>query len=313
MISIIIPVYNEKDNIQILYKNILKSLKSITSSFEIIFINDGSRDGSEKILNTIAGKDKNIKVIHFKNNYGQTAAMTAGIDYANGEIIVPMDGDNQNDPADIPKLLDKINEGFDVVSGWRKNRHDKYITRILPSKIANWIISKISGVSLHDYGCTLKAYRKDVIKNVKLYGEMHRFVPVYASWEGAKVTEIVVNHYPRKYGKSKYTMTRVLKVILDLSLIKFLHKYARNPIYLFGKFGLLNIILSFISFLLMIYFKFWGGKSFIETPLPQLVVLFFLMGFLSIFIGFIAEILMRTYYESQGKTTYSIKDKINFD
>ena len=312
-LSIVIPVFNEEDNIEPLYQDLKQVLNTMDRRYEVIFVDDGSADGSFRVLKRLAERDESLRIIQFRRNFGQTAAMSAGIEFASGDVIIPVDGDNQNDPEDIPRLLDKIEEGYDVVSGWRRNREDRFITRILPSKIANWLISKISGVRLHDYGCTLKAYKKEVIKDVKLYGEMHRFVPIYASWQGANVTEMIVKHRPRKFGKSKYGISRTFRVILDLVLIKFLERYSQNPIHLFGGFGLLNFLLSFISFVLMIYYKFWGGKSFIQTPLPQLVVLFFLMGFLSILIGFIAEILMRTYYESQNKRVYSIKDKLNLD
>ena len=311
MISIIIPIYNEKQNIPILNEKIKKTMKRIKKPYEIIFINDGSEDGSEVILDNIAKNDKKVKVIHFKKNFGQTAAMMAGIDFAVGDIIIPMDGDLQNDPEDIPKLLKKIREGYDVVSGWRKDRKDNLIRRNLPSRIANWFISWISGVHLRDYGCSLKAYKQGVIKGIKLYGEMHRFIPIYASWHGAKVIEIPVVHHPRKYGKSKYGINRTFKVILDLIVIKFLEKYAQKPIYIFGGFGFISFFLSFASFCLMVYYKYWGGKTFIETPLPLVSVLFAVVGIQSIFMGFIAEVLNRTYHEAQNKPIYLIKDYKN--
>jgi len=214
----------------------------------------------------------------------------------------------QNDPADIPRLISKLNEGYDVVSGWRKDRKDYAIKRIFVSKMANVLISRISGVHLHDYGCSLKAYTRDVIKDVKLYGEMHRFIPIYAKWQGGRVAEIVVTHHARKFGKSKYGLERTLKVVLDLIVIKFLQKYSQNSIYLFGGIGALNIGVSLLCFLLMLYFKFWGNKSFIETPLPELVVLFFVVGFQSILMGLISEMLNRTYHESQHKPVYAVKE-----
>lgn len=311
-ISIIIPIYNELENILILYNDICKVFKKLPSRrYEIIFINDGSHDGSTDVLRQLASSDSNIKLINFRKNFGQTAAMSAGIEYANGDIIIPMDADNQNDPQDIPRLILKLEEGFDVVSGWRKYRKDKSFSRILPSKIANWCISKISGVKLHDYGCSLKAYRREIIKGVKLYGEMHRFIPIYAFWQGGKIAELPVNHHPRKFGKSKYGIGRTFSVISDLLLIKFFEKFATKPIHLIGGFGLINFLLGFITFVTMIYYKFWGGKTFVETPLPQLVVMFFMIGILAIFMGFISEILMRTYYESQSKQTYLIGEIIN--
>jgi glycosyltransferase involved in cell wall biosynthesis len=310
-LSIIIPIHNEEKNIPSLYEGLISSLEMNSMDFEIIMINDGSQDSSGDIMDDLAKKDTRLKTIHFQTNYGQTAAIMAGIDHSSGDIIIPMDGDNQNDPQDIPRLLEKINDGYDVVSGWRKDRKDKKIGRILPSRIANWMISKISGIRLHDYGCSMKAYKKGVLKDVKLYGEMHRFIPIYASWHGAKVTEIPVQHHQRSFGRSHYGMSRTSRVILDLLLIKFLDRYAKNPIHLFGGFGLFNFILALLSFCFMIYYKFWGGKTFIETPLPTLTVFFLLIGTMSIFIGFVAEILMRTYYESQQKKPYFIRKIIN--
>ncbi len=237
--------------------------------------------------------------------------MMAGIDFASGEIIIGLDGDLQNDPADIPKLLAKLAEGYDVVSGWRLNRKDAALRRNLPSRIANWLISWMSGVHLHDYGCTLKAYRKEVVKGVRLYGEMHRFIPIYASWQGGKVAEVAVNHFPRIHGSSKYGLERIVKVILDLMVVKFLASYANKPIYVFGGFGLASIAFSFLSGLLALYLKFFEHVSFISTPLPLLVALAFITGVMSILMGLIAEIIMRTYYESQGKQVYLVKDTIN--
>jgi len=237
--------------------------------------------------------------------------MMAAIDFASGSIIVGLDGDLQNDPADIPRLLVKLAEGYDVVSGWRHNRIGGTLTRKLPSLIANWLISRMSGVHLHDYGCTLKAYKKEVVKGVKLYGEMHRFIPIYASWQGGKVAEIPVNDLPRSHGRSKYGMERIFKVILDLMVVKFLASYADRPIYVFGGFGLASITLSFVSGMLALYLKFFENTSFISTPLPLLVVLSFITGVMSILMGLIAEIIMRTYYESQGKQVYLVRDTIN--
>lgn len=310
-LSIIIPVFNEEDNIYPLYENLISVMKSIGCQYEIIFINDASNDKTAQRLDELASQNELVKVIHFKINFGQTAAMMAGIDFSSGNLIIPMDGDLQNDPNDIPKLIAKLNEGYDVCSGWRKDRKDNTLKRNLPSKIANYLISKISGVHLHDYGCSLKAYKRDVIKGVKLYGEMHRFIPIYAAWQGASVTEIPVTHHPRKYGQSKYGINRTFKVILDLIVIKFLGKYAQKPIYIFGGFGLLSIFLSVLSFIFMVYLKYWQDTSFNRTPLPLLAVLFFILGFQSILMGLIAELLNRTYYESQNKPVYLIKNLKN--
>jgi len=307
-ISIIIPVYNEQDSIKSLIEQLIVLQQDIQGKIiEIIFIDDGSNDDTNQIINTEQHNQPNMKIISLARNFGQTAAISAGIDNADGDILIVMDADLQNDPSDIPSLLEKLEDGYDVVSGWRKNRNDKYFSRILPSKIANWIISKISGVHLHDYGCTLKAYRKEILEGVKLYGEMHRFIPIYVAWQGGRVTEITVKHHHRKFGKSKYGISRTVSVIADLIFLKFMEKQFAHPIHLFGGFALLNFSFSILSFLFMIYFKYWGGKSFIQTPLPQLVILFVMIGILSMFMGFLAEILMRTYYESQNKVSYTIR------
>ena len=311
MLSITIPIYNEEGNIQPLYEGLMKALEPLGRPFEVILVNDGSTDGSEKRLDALAANDPRIKVVHFRRNFGQTAAMMAGIHYASGEIIVPMDGDLQNDPADIGKLLAKLEEGYDVVSGWRQDRKDHRLRRNLPSRVANWLISRISGVHLHDYGCSLKAYRKDVVKGVKLYGEMHRFIPIYASWEGGRVAEVPVTHHPRIHGESKYGVDRVLKVVLDLIVVQFLARYANRPIYLFGGFGVAAITLSILAGVWAVYLKYFENTSFIQTPLPLLVVMLFVTGGMSILMGLLAEIIMRTYYESQGKAVYLVKSTAN--
>ena len=312
-LSTIVPVYNEESNLPELVAALMPVLNDLGLPFEIIFINDGSTDDSAAVLDRLAADSPEIKVIHFRRNHGQTAAMMAGMDFSVGDVIVPIDADLQNDPQDIPRLLERLNEGFDLVSGWRKDRKDSRIFRNLPSWLANRLISKISGVKLHDYGCTLKAYRRSIIEDVRLYGEMHRFLPIYASWAGARTTEIVVNHNARTRGESKYGLERVFKVPLDLIVVKFLSEYSQKPIYVFGGFGLLSHMLALLTFAVMVYFKFWGGKSFIETPLPMLVVLFVLMGFMSMLLGLIAELSVRTYHESQNKNTYTILRTVNID
>lgn len=311
MLSIVIPVHNEQDNVFPLYERVSAAMRRIGSDYEVIVVNDGSTDLTEANLRVVAVRDPRFKIVNFRRNFGQTAAMMAAIDFASGSIIVGLDGDLQNDPADIPRLLVKLAEGYDVVSGWRHNRIGGTLTRKLPSLIANWLISRMSGVHLHDYGCTLKAYKKEVVKGVKLYGEMHRFIPIYASWQGGKVAEIPVNDLPRSHGRSKYGMERIFKVILDLMVVKFLASYADRPIYVFGGFGLASIALSFVSGMLALYLKFFENTSFISTPLPLLVVLSFITGVMSILMGLIAEIIMRTYYESQGKQVYLVRDTIN--
>ena len=309
-LSILIPVFNEEGNLSLLYEKLVTALKKLGRPYEVIFIDDGSSDGTLEILLDLREINPNIKIISFSRNFGQTAALSAGIDFSKGDILIPMDGDLQNDPEDILLLLQKIEEGYDVVSGWRKDRKDPFLSRRLPSMIANKIISLIGGVHLHDYGCTLKAYRRDILKNIRLYGEMHRFIPIYAQWIGARVSEIPVRHFLRGSGASKYGMSRVFKVILDLMVVKFLLSYSQKPIYVFGGMGLLMILGGFFSGGLAIYLKLFNGISFILTPLPLLCVLLFMLGFLSILMGFLAEILTRTYYESQGKPTYQIKETI---
>jgi len=309
-LSIVIPVFNEEENISPLCDRLIPVLKRMGRPYEVIFVDDGSTDGSLEILLDMTKKNPGVKVISLSRNFGQTAALSAGIDLSKGEIIIPMDGDLQNDPEDIIPLLKKIEEGYDVVSGWRKDRKDPFLRRRLPSLVANRMISIIGGVPLHDYGCMLKAYRRDILKNIRLYGEMHRFIPIYAQWIGARVCEIPVNHFARRHGVSKYGMNRIAKVILDLMVVKFLLSYSQKPIYVFGGLGLLMILAAILSGGYAIYLKLVKEVSFILTPLPLLCVLLLVLGFLSILMGFLAEILTRTYYESQGKPTYLIKETI---
>jgi glycosyltransferase involved in cell wall biosynthesis len=308
MISIVIPIFNEEGNICKLAESIVTNLSKI--NYEVLFINDGSTDNSEKNILIITKKYSNFKLINLRRNYGQTAAMQAGFDYSSGEIIIPMDGDLQNDPKDIPMLIDKINEGYDVVSGWRKTRLDKKYTRIIPSKIANMLISKISGIHLHDYGCTLKAYRKEILDEIKLYGEMHRFIPIYASWEGAKVTEVAVHHHPRTAGKTKYGLSRIPRVILDLLVIRFFDKSLDRPIHLFGQFGLLMFFIAFLLAILAVFLKVFMNISFILTPLPLLVVFFAMSGLLCIFLGLVAEIQSRIYFEAIDRPAYLVRKNL---
>jgi len=308
MISIVIPIYNEEANIEKLTESILTALSDI--EYEVLFINDGSTDNSEKEIQEKIKSNSHIKLINLRRNYGQTAAMQAGFDHSKGNIVIPMDGDLQNDPKDIPMLIEKINEGYDVVSGWRKIRSDKKFTRIIPSKIANMLISKISGIHLHDYGCTLKAYRKDILNDIKLYGEMHRFIPIYASWEGARVTEVAVHHHPRTAGKTKYGLSRIPRVILDLLVIRFFDKSLDRPIHLFGQFGLLLFFIAFLLSILAIFLKIFMNISFILTPLPLLVVFFAMSGLLCIFLGLVAEIQSRIYFESINRPVYLVRKNL---
>jgi len=310
-LSVIIPLFNEEENVQPLLDELFGELAKLGRSHEVICVDDGSSDGTFAVLSRIAAQRPDLHVIRFRLNFGQTAAMSAGIEAARGEVIVPMDGDLQNDPADIGKLLGRLDAGYDVVSGWRRDRRDREFGRKLPSRIANLLISAISGVRLHDYGCSLKAYRREVLRDVKLYGEMHRFIPIYASWQGARVTEMVVNHRPRRAGRSKYGLSRTFKVVLDLLVVKFLASYATKPIYLFGGFGLFSWLCALGAFVWALYYKLAGLKDFVETPLPLVTVMFTLIGALSLLMGLLAELVIRTYYESQNKRPYLVAEELN--
>ena len=310
-LSVVIPLYNEEANVEPLLTELFGVLRGLGRTYEVICVDDGSRDGTFAQLARLAQQEPALRAIRFRLNFGQTAAMSAGIEAARGSVIVPMDGDLQNDPADIAKLLARLDEGYDVVSGWRRDRQDKEFGRKLPSRIANRLISAISGVRLHDYGCSLKAYRRDVLRDVKLYGEMHRFIPIYASWQGARVTEMVVNHRARKAGKSKYGLNRTMKVLLDLFVVKFLASYATKPIHVFGGFGLFSWLCAACAVGWAVYYKVRGLKDFVQTPLPLLAVMFTLVGALSLLMGLLAELVIRTYYESQGKRPYLIAEELN--
>jgi len=310
-LSVILPVYNEAKGIDQLFSTIEKALNSY--DYEVIAVNDGSKDSSWEEMKKYAAKSTRIKLINLKRNFGQTAAINAGIQAATGDTFVLLDSDLENDPNDIPKLLAKMDEGYDVVSGWRQNRwKGQFLTRKVPSLAANGLISKISGVKLHDYGCTLKAYKRDVIKDVRLYGQMHRFIPVFCKWQGGKVTEIPVNYQPRLYGQSNYGLFRIYKVMLDLILIKFLDKFMHRPIHFFGGAGILSFLVMLLSAGTAIYFKLTKQKDLIQTPLPTIAAMFFIVGILMILMGILAEMLMRTYYESQSKFPFTIKEKVNF-
>ena len=312
-LSLFLPVLNEEPNLRLMHAKIAEALNSLNKTAEVIYVDDGSTDESLRILKEIAGGDERVRVISLRRNYGQTAAMSAGIDAARGKILIPMDADLQNDPSDIFRLLDKLNEGYDVVSGWRKNRQDKLISRKIPSQIANRIISWIGGVPLHDYGCSLKAYRRDVIQDVRLYGEMHRFIPIYASWAGARVTEIPVEHHARTMGKSKYGISRTIKVVFDLMTIKFMASYQTKPIYVFGTFGLIAFLLSVFSGLWAFVLKFIYSVSFILTPLPVIAIVLLAISMQFFLMGLLAEMLVRTYHESQDKAIYAVREKIGFE
>jgi len=311
LISVVIPIFDEAENVGPLVAALIPALEGLARPYEVIFIDDGSTDGTSEALASAARDNAQIKVITFKRNFGQTAAMMAGIDHARGAVIVPMDGDLQNDPSDIAPLLAKLDEGYGVVSGWRRDRRDTFLTRILPSRLANALISWVSGVKLKDYGCTLKAYRREVLEGFRLYGEMHRFVPIYAKWQGARIAEIPVKHHARTKGKSKYGLARIFKVMLDLLVVKFLTQYETKPIYIFGTVGLLFFLISFCAGAYALYLKFFEATSFISTPLPLLFTLGFITGVMCILMGLLAEVLVRIYYEAQNKTPYTVKDRTN--
>ncbi|KFC66792.1 Glycosyl transferase [Bosea sp. LC85] len=312
-LSIVIPLFNEEENVPAMVAEVLQAMELAERTFEIILVNDGSHDRTGALIREIASRDPRVKVVDLRRNAGQTAAMMAGFDFSSGDIIIPMDGDMQNDPADIPRLLQKLDEGFGVVSGWRKDRKDKLFVRKVPSWIANRIISWVSGVKLHDYGCTLKAYRRDVLSGVRLYGELHRFVPIFASWQGGRVTELPVNHRAREFGVSKYGMNRIFKVVLDLILVRFLTKYQAKPIYVFGFIAMLFFIVAFLAGIYAVFLKYSEGIAFIQTPLPLLFVMGFMSGTMCILLGLISEVLVRTYFESQGRTHYIVGTTINLD
>lgn len=311
-LSIIIPFLNEEENLEDLYQRLHAVLPGLGLSYEIIWVDDGSTDNSFEVASKIAAKDPHLKVIRFMRNFGQTAAMEAGFKQASGKIYITLDADNQNDPRDIPQLLEKMKEGYGVVSGWRKNRKDTFITRKLPSWMANWLISKVTGVALNDYGCTLKAYRAEYVDSFHLYGEMHRFIPAYAKLSGAKITEVPVNHFPRTKGKSKYGLSRIFKVMLDLLTVKFLGSFATKPIYLFGGLGFALNGFAVVAGVAVLYQKYFSGVFAHKNPLLLLAVFCSVLGVLMIMMGLIAELLMRTYHESQGKNIYLIREKVNF-
>ena len=310
-LSIVVPIYNEIANLPILYERITAAISDKEIDYELILIDDGSSDGSWELMKKLALEDRNCKVIRFRRNFGQTAAMAAGFDAASGRVVVPMDGDLQNDPADIPKLLNKIDEGYDVVSGWRKNRQDTLIRRRLPSLLANGIISRMTGVHLHDYGCTLKAYRREVLDGINLYGEMHRFVPALASQIGARVAEIPVHHHPRMHGASKYGISRTMRVVLDLMTVMFLLSYSTKPIQLFGKWGIYSFFAGSLTGAITVYMKLFEHTSMNRNPLLILTAFLLFMGVQFIALGLLGELNARTYYEAQGKPIYVVRESIN--
>ncbi len=312
LISIVIPIYNEAEGLSQLFERLSEVLPTLGHPHEVVMVDDGSRDGSFEIIKKLSSAERPVRALKFKRNFGQTAALAAGIAHAQGDIIVTLDADLENDPRDIPKLLSKLDEGYDVVSGWRQDRwQGSYFTRKLPSRAANWLISLLSGVPLHDYGCTLKAYRADLIKGVSLYGEMHRFIPAYAAWQGGRVAEIPVTYAPRQWGKSNYGLSRTFRVLLDLFFLKFMHRYFNRPMHFFGGWGFASIAFSGVVLVAAIILRMTGIADLVETPLPVLSGLFFVVGIQFILFGVMAEILMRTYYESQTKRPFEIRETLN--
>lgn len=311
-VSVVVPVYNEEENVELLHEKLDSSLQALELSYEIIYVDDGSRDGSFALLDAISQRDPRVKLIRFRRNFGQTAAMSAGMEYAHGEVIIPMDADLQNDPIDIARLLDKMNEGYDVVSGWRKKRQD-HIWRKIPSRIANGLISRVTGVRLHDYGCSLKAYRASILRDVSLYGEMHRFIPAYAAMAGARVTEIPVEHHPRVHGVSKYGFGRIQKVALDLLVARFLGKFGQKPIYFFGGGAIRSWLLGTICWVVAIVMRFDPDtpQKINRNPLFYIGILLFLGGLQLLMMGLLAEMNMRIYYEAGHKPTYLVAETRN--
>ncbi len=310
-LSLVIPVFNEEQSVGLLFEAICESLGPVQKTWEVIFVDDGSRDNSLGVLRKLAQDDpEHVRVVVFRRNFGQTAAITAGIDYAKGDIIILLDADLQNDPADIPLLLSKLDEGYDVVSGWRKTRMDNAITRTFPSRVANGLISAVTGVHLHDYGCTLKAYRREALEGFRLYGEMHRFIPVFADSVGARIIEVPVTHHPRRFGHANYGLDRTLKVVLDLMTAKFLISYSNKPMRLFGGGGLALIVGGSVTLLYLFIRRTLENISVLGSPLFQLAVMFLILGFQSILMGLMAELLARTYHESQKKLTYTVRETI---
>ena len=307
-VSVVIPVYNEEENVTELLERVTDTLSATGYPYEIIVVDDGSTDRTPQILRSLKSRFKALKVVLFRRNFGQSAAMTAGFDLAKGDIVVTMDGDLQNDPSDIPLLVKKILEGYDVVAGWRKDRKDAFVSRLLPSKVANWIIGRTTGVRLHDYGCSLKAYRKEISKNLLLYGDLHRFIPVLASLQGAKIAEVVVTHHPRLRGKSKYGIGRTYRVLLDLMLMLFFQKFATRPLQFFGSAGGVMFIVGLAINLYLSFEKIVNGQDIGGRPLLLLGVLLILSGLILFGIGLLAELIIRTYYEASGKRIYAIRE-----
>lgn len=312
-VSIVVPIYNEVDNIDPLYQQLDDVMQKLNSDYEILFIDDGSTDGSNQRLQELAVLDKGVKVVTFRRNYGQTAAMQAGLKMASGEVIITLDGDMQNDPEDIPMLLEKIEEGYDLVHGWRKNRQDAWINRKLPSKIANWLISRTTGFPIHDLGCTLKAIRREIAVELELYGEMHRFIPILAHRQGARCAEVVTRHHPRRFGTTKYGIGRTSRVVLDLITVKYILDYFASPMKLFGKFGLWCGFVSGLSGVATVAMKFFGSVDMTGNPLLLLTILSTMLGVQFLGLGLLGEVSARIYYGTGEKQSYTVRQLTNFN
>jgi glycosyltransferase involved in cell wall biosynthesis len=312
-LSIVIPLLNEEPNIPRLYERLTEELDKLNKPYEMIMVDDGSTDRTFPMLRELAAKDSRLRIVRLRRRFGQTAGFSAGFARARGKVTITMDGDLQNDPADIGRLLEKMDEGYDVVSGWRKNRQDAYWSRTFPSRIANGLISKVTGVELHDYGCSLKAYRTEVLQNIQLYGELHRFIPAIASWQGVDVAEMPVNHYARQAGTSKYGISRTFRVILDLVTVRFLLSYSTRPMQIFGRVGLLSIVAGILISLYLVGIKILSGWTapLGDRPLLLLGVLLIIVGIQFISMGLISELVMRVYYETQSRPIYVVREEIN--
>ncbi|MGH7275932.1 MAG: glycosyltransferase family 2 protein [Candidatus Rokuibacteriota bacterium] len=311
-LSVILPVLNEQDNLEPLHARLTEALEPMGRDYEVIYVDDGSTDGSWEVLKKLAAADGRVRLVRLRTNFGQTPALAAGFAHARYPILITLDADLQNDPRDIPRLVERLGESYDVVSGWRRHRNDPWLTRLLPSQTANFLIKKVSGVPLHDFGCTLKAYRREIIQDVSLYGEMHRFLPVLAAWVGGRVTEIEVAHHPRTRGVSKYGLLRTYKVLVDLVTLKFVGDFSSRPNYIFGGFGLASLMLGFLS-LDVVAYRVFVLRRIEATPLVFLMVLFVITGVLSLFIGFLAEIVIRGFYDTQRKPTYYVRETLGLD
>ena len=311
-LSVILPVLNERDNLEPLHERLTEALEPMGRDWEVIYVDDGSTDGSWDVLRKLAAADERVRLVRLRKNFGQTPALAAGFAHARHPILVTLDADLQNDPQDIPRLVEQLGDSYDVVSGWRRDRNDPWLTRLLPSHAANFLIKKVSGVPLHDFGCTLKAYRREVVRDVSLYGEMHRFLPVLAAWVGGRVTEMEVTHHPRTRGVSKYGLLRTYKVLVDLITLKFIGDFQSRPNYIFGGFGLLSLMLGLLA-LDVVAYRVFLLRRFEATPLVFLMVLFFITGIFSLFIGFLAEIVIRGFHDTQRKPTYYVRETVGLD